>query len=418
MILLKNGFIVDPEGKLNGVQDILIKDNVITEIAKDIIVDSNLTYKIDCTGLTITPSLIDVHVHLREPGFSDKETIETGTLAALKGGFSNVVVMPNTNPRITDLETLNVANELIKKSSHINIQQSAGISLNLDSKESVDYSALYDQGVRVFTDDGYTTMDESIMLSALKFTEDTDAVVMSHCEDHNYSPSYKTEPSPNFVESNIVKRDIDLCKSNKMKLHLTHVSTLESLKLISEAKKNGKNVTCDVTPHHITLDNEDIDVLNPIYKVNPPIRAKKDVDYLTEGILSGVIDMIASDHAPHEMSTKCGSYEECSFGISGIETSFFITYSKLVKEKGMKIEDFIKLYTLNPSKRFNINAGKIKIGQIANISIFDLDYKSTIKSSEFISLGKNTPFEGHKVFGKTKHVIINGELKYLNENNI
>jgi dihydroorotase len=203
-----------------------------------------------------------------------------------------------------------------------------------------------------------------------------------------------------------------------MKLHLTHVSTLESLKLIDEAKKNGLNVTCDVTPHHIALDNEDIDVLNPIYKVNPPIRAKEDVDYLTVGILNGVVDMIASDHAPHEMSTKCGKYDECSFGISGIETSFFITYSKLVKEKGMKLEDFIKLYTLNPKERFNIKSGTIRAGDVANISIFDLEYKSTIDSSKFVSLGRNTPFDGREVYGKTKHVFVNGDLIYLNENNI
>ncbi|MGB3367156.1 MAG: dihydroorotase [Acidaminobacteraceae bacterium] len=418
MILLKNGFLVDPEGKVSGIKDILISDKVIVKIENNMKVNNTITKEIDCSGLTITPGLIDVHVHLREPGFSSKETIESGTNAALKGGFTDIVVMPNTNPRITDIETLNIANEMIKKSAVINVHQSAGISLNLDSKHSVDYKSLYDHGIRVFTDDGYTTMDENIMLSALEFTEDTEALVMSHCEDHNHSLSYKAKPSPNFVESNIVKRDIELCKSKHMKLHLTHVSTLESLKLIDEAKKNGLNVTCDVTPHHIALDNEDIDVLNPIYKVNPPIRAKEDVDYLTEGILNGLVDMIASDHAPHEMSTKCGKYEECSFGISGIETSFFITYSKLVKEKGMKLEDFIKLYTLNPKERFNIKSGSIRAGEIANISIFDLEYKSIIDSSEFVSLGRNTPFEGREVYGKTKHVFVNGDLIYFNENNI
>lgn len=415
MILLKNGFVVDPEKVVSGLKDILIDNKTIVKIESAIEVDNENVKVIDCSGLTITPSLIDVHVHLREPGFSSKETIETGSKAAIRGGFSDVIVMPNTKPRITDLKTLNIANELIERSAKINVHQSAGISINLDSKETVNYKELYENGVKVFTDDGYTTMDESIMLSALEFTKNKDAIVMSHCEDHNYSGDYKKSPSPNFIESSIVKRDIDLCKSKDMKLHLTHVSTVDSLMFISEAKKNGLNVSCDVTPHHIALDNEDIDVLNPIYKVNPPIRKKEDVDFLTEGILNGLVDMIASDHAPHEMSSKHGTYEEASFGISGIETSFFITYTKLVKEKSMDIEDFIKLYTLNPKNRFNVGTGTLKVGNIANISVFDLGYKSIIDTSDFISLGRNTPFEGREVYGKTKHVLVNGKIVYLEE---
>ncbi len=406
MILLKNGFLVDPKGLMSGDYDILIENDRISKIERNIDVDHSEVSVIECSGLTITPGLIDVHVHLREPGFSTKETIETATMASLRGGFTDVVAMPNTNPQITDLQSLKIANEMIQRSSKINVYQSAGISLNLASKTPVDYKLMYENGVRVFTDDGYTTMDESIMLLALEFTKTSDAIVMSHCEDHNFSSDYKIKPSPNFVESNIVKRDIDMCDSKDVKLHLTHVSTLESLKHIEKAKEEGLNVTCDVTPHHLSLDNENIDVLNPIYKVNPPIRSKSDVDYVTKCLLNGVIDMIASDHAPHEMLTKCGKYEECSFGISGIETSFFISYSKLVKKEGMKFEDFIKLYTLN---------GSLEVGNIANLSIFDLEYKSKVKSSDFISLGKNTPFEGHEVYGKTKHVIVSGKLAYHNE---
>jgi len=410
MLLLKNCRIVNYGETLNGL-DILIKDGNIALISEGI--EEREEYEVyDLSGFIVAPGLIDIHVHLREPGQSKKETIKTGTKAALKGGFTYVVAMPNTNPKICDEESLKLAKSIIEKDSYIDVSQSSGISIDLNGEKAVDFENMYRNDVKVFTDDGYNTKNIEVFKEALKFSKDKDVIIMSHCEDHIAAGNFKDRPTPIEVESDVVKRDIEANRDINGNLHVTHMSSKKSMEYIKNAKNEGIKVTCDVTPHHFSLNTDEIEEFNTLYKVNPPIRNKENMEYIIESIKNGTVDIIASDHAPHEMDTKKELYSESSFGISGIETSFFLGYTELVKKGHISINKLIELYSYNPSKLLNLDRGEIKVGLKADISVFDLEKEWNVNPDEFISLGKNTPFKSKKLFGKTALIIKDGKVIY------
>jgi len=420
-LLIKNGRIIDPKSKTDACLDILVRDGIIVEISKNI--DSIGKKVIDAEGLIVVPGFIDLHVHLREPGFEYKETIKTGTAAAAAGGFTSVACMPNTNPAIHSKEVINYISSKAKEEGLVKVFIIGSITKDLEGREITPIKELFKAGAVAISDDGKTTMDSEIMSKAFKITRELNIPIISHCEDHNLSrggsvnlgnASLRTNlvGIPAEAEYKIVERDINLSKEYLGKLHIAHVSVKESIDIIRRAKVEGIKVTCEVCPHHFLLEDDIITVDNTYTKVNPPIRGKEDVLSVIEGIKDGTIDIIATDHAPHDEDSKNISYDKAAFGISGIETAFSLSYTGLVLKGHISLMKLIEMMTNRPAEILGIDGGEISIGKPGDLTIIDLNEEYTIDSSNFFSKGKNTPFNGMKVRGKPQYTIVGGNIIY------
>lgn len=408
--LIKNGTVVDPSQNLWEVMDVLIEKGTIKAIEKNIQPEKTDRI-IDATEMIVTPGFVDAHVHLREPGFTQKEDLITGTRGALKGGVTSLVCMPNTNPVMDSLEAVMELQKGIQNKAFVKVYVTGAISKGLQGVEAAESEAILKAGAVALTDDGRTTLDTSLMTDAFLLAKKHKALVMTHSEDHELTSENRTEPSPVIAESAIVRRDIELAAEVGGPLHVSHVSTKEALEAIKEAKARGEDVTCEVEPHHLVLSEENCDPASAAYKVNPPIRSEIDRRAMVEGLKNGTVDMIATDHAPHELTTKVGSYEKASYGFSGIETAFSICYTKLVKSKEINLDQLVELMTSKPAMRLGLPAGSLKIGTSADVNIIDLNKEYTIEPESFETKGKNTPFKGWKVYGQVTHVFVNGEWK-------
>lgn len=419
-ILIKGGLVIDPSQKINETLDVLIKEGKIDKIGKDM---KHCDCKvIDATGKYVVPGLIDMHVHFREPGFEKKETIETGALAAVAGGFTSVVCMPNTNPVIDSVDTVEFINKKSSKAA-CNVYMMGSITKKLDGKEISPYKDLIEAGVVGITDDGKTVMDAGIMYEAMKKAKELDILVSSHCEDINLvydrsinmgeiSNKLDLQGVPAIAEEIIILRDVFLAEKTGAKIHIQHISTKKGVEIVRNAKKKGINVTCEVAPHHFTLTDEAILNKGTNAKMSPPLRTSEDVEAIKKGLLDGTIDVIATDHAPHTEEDKSKDLLKAANGIVGLETVLGLALTELVHKGNMKLEDVINKLSGVPAKLLNIKKGTLKKGMDADITIIDLDQEWTVDKNSFYSKARNTPFDGQKLKGKAIMTIVKGEVKY------
>ena len=399
--------------------DIAIENGNIINIGPTVLSEGfEIIY--DLENLYIFPGLIDVHTHLREPGFLYKETIETGSMAAARGGYTSICAMPNLNPTPDSLENLAPELESIRNTAKINVYPYGTITKNEEGKELSDLENLADKVV-AFSDDGKGVQEEEMMLEAMKRVKKLGKIIAAHCEDNSlleggyihkgeYAKLHNHKGICSESEWRPIKRDIELVRKTMCKYHVCHISTKESVELIRQAKKEGLPVTCETAPHYLVLDDMCLKEEGR-FKMNPPIRSKEDKKALIEGLKDGTIDMIATDHAPHSKEEKSKGLEKSLMGVVGLEVSFPVLYTNLVKTGIITLEKLIELMNTNPRKIFGIGT-EIKVGQKADISIFDLNKKYNIDSNTFLSKGKSTPFDGEEVFGECKMTIVGGKVVY------
>lgn len=399
MILIKNGKVIEKNTLIK--KDVLIENNLILKI-EDNINNENCEI-IDALGCLVMPGAVDVHVHLREPGFEYKETIETGTMSALKGGVTSIMSMPNLNPCPDSLEHLNVQLNLINKDAQVNVYPFGSVSVNEEDKELSNIEEIKDK-VYGLTDDGRCVNNLQVLEEAMKLAKKYNLTIASHAEDNFYKYAKEGE----YVA---VRREIELAKKIGCKYHFCHMSVKESFDAIKEAQKEGyKNITCEVAPHHLIL-NKDM-IKNANYKMNPPLRSEEDRIATVEALLDGTACMIASDHAPHSEKEKSQEYDKCQNGIIGLETMIPIIYTNFVKTGLIGYDRFLDILVYNPIKVFNLPERDLKEGMIADIAILDIENEHQYTKDEILSKGKNSPFIGYKFYGMPKYTIINGEIKY------
>ncbi|GKQ42789.1 dihydroorotase [Companilactobacillus sp. RD055328] len=418
-MIIKNGRVY-----LNGnyeKKDLRIQDGIITEISEDI-KDESDSQIFDAQYMVINPGFVDPHVHLRQPGKETEETIESGTKAAARGGFTTVGAMPNVTP-VPD--TTDKFNKQLKLNSNadINVVQYAPITVNETGNELVDFVELQKLGAFAFSNDGKGVTNTKTMFEAMKKIKQLNSHLAAHIEDADIfgngvinegtkSTEFNLPGISRVAETAQLARDLALVAETGVHYHACHISTKESVEMIRVAKEKGLNVTCEVTPHHLLLSEEDIVSDDALYKMNPPLRAKEDKDALIKGIQEGVIDIIATDHAPHVASKKEGGFIGSAFGISGIETVFPLIYTKLVKESVIPLTELINLISTKPAHIFNLSAPKISVGEKANLNIIDIMDSYSIDTNDFLSKGKNTPFNNWLVYGKIKLTVCNGKVVY------
>lgn len=370
----------------------------------------------------LIPGFVDVHVHLREPGFSYKETIKTGTLAAAKGGYTAVCPMPNINPVPDSVENIKTELEMIKKDAVINVYPFASITKGRKGGgELVDFEALKDLAVG-FSDDGTGVQKEHDMALAMEKCAKLGKIISAHCEvndllkggyihDGEYCKAHGHKGICSASEYEQIDRDCKLAKKTGVHYHVCHISTKESVEIIRKAKANGVNVTCETGPHYLTMCDKDLQE-NGRFKMNPPLRSEDDKDALLNGILDGTIDVIATDHAPHSADEKSKGLADSAMGVVGLETSFAVLYTKLVKTGFISLEKLVELMSVNPRRIFDLPGGEIKEGENADLTLLDLNAEWCVNPNEFLSMGKATPFEGWQLQGKNVMTMCGGKTVY------
>lgn len=362
----------------------------------------------------IFPGFCDVHVHLRQPGFSYKETIKSGTQASAHGGYTTVFSMPNLKPVPDSAEHLKEQLDIIKKDAVINVLPYGAITVGQNGEELSDMEGMA-KDVIAFSDDGRGVQSEEMMKEAMLRAKALGKIIVAHCEDNSllhggyiHDGVYASEHSHRGIcsesEWKPIKRDLELCRQTGCAYHVCHISCKESVELIRQAKAQGVNVTCETGPHYLILTDEDLKE-DGRFKMNPPLRSKEDRQALIEGVLDGTVDMIATDHAPHSQEEKSRGLEKSAFGIVGIETAFQLLYTHLVKKNIISLEKLIELLAVNPRKRFGLEYDN-------SFTVWDLDKKTVINPSDFLSMGKATPFEGEEVFGECELTVYNGKTAY------
>lgn len=370
----------------------------------------------------LIPGFVDVHVHLREPGFSYKETIKTGTLAAAKGGYTAVCPMPNINPVPDSVENIKVELDLIKKDAVINVYPFASITKGRKGRgELVDFDALKELAVG-FSDDGTGVQDEQDMALAMEKCAKLGKIISAHCEvndllkggyihDGEYCKTHGHKGICSASEYEQIERDCKLAKEIGVHYHVCHISTKESVDIIRRAKAEGVNVTCETGPHYLTMCDKDLQE-DGRFKMNPPLRSEEDEQALLQGILDGTIDVIATDHAPHSAEEKSKGLAGSAMGVVGLETSFAVLYTKLVKSGFITLEKLIELMSVNPRKIFDLPGGEIKEGEVADLALLDLDATWCVNPDDFLSMGRATPFEGWQLQGKNVMTMCGGKTVY------
>ncbi len=425
-ILIKGGKLVDFQNNCFIIRDILIDGKCIKKIDRNIRVQDDFKV-IDAKDFYISPGFIDAHVHLREPGFEHKETIYSGTRACAKGGFTHVFSMPNTKPSPDSIENLNDLFSRINENAAIKVTPVASVTKGISGEKVVDLKNLSKENIIGFSDDGNPVNNIDYVYKTLLNSIDTRKPLITHSEDKScfevgavnrgkVSEYYNVDGIPNEAEFNMIQRDVDILEEVGGHLHICHVSSKESIDIIRNAKLRGLNITCEVTPHHLSLTEDMVIEKGAMAKVNPPLKTKDDVERIIKGIQEGTIDMIATDHAPHEIESKNLPIDKASYGFSGAETAFSVAYTYLVKTRKINLIELFRLLSYNPSKVFNIEKeGIIKEGYFANLTLINLRKEYEVKSSEFVSKGKNTPYEGMKLNGKVIMTIYNGEIVFEEE---
>jgi len=418
MILIKNGHIVDPANTIDEVMDILIDGEKIKKISKNI--ETKEEYElIDAKNLMIFPGLIDMHVHLREPGFEHKETIKTGLEAAAKGGFTTVACMPNTKPAIDD-RTIVEALDRKARGAKVNLKVIGAATKNIDSDQLTEMGDMKEAGIVAISNDGKPVKNAYITRRVLEYAKKFDLILIEHCEDESmanggfihegyYSTILGLKGIPREAEDLIVARDIALAKMTGGKVHIAHMSSKNSVDLVREAKKLGINVTAEVTPQHLILTDQVVESFDTSTKINPPFRSEEDRDALIAGLIDGTIDLIATDHAPHARWEKEVEYAYAPFGVVGLETALSLMYTKFVKTGIITYNTLIEKMANNPGKIFKLG-GELKVGSDADITIFDPKVEWVVNPNNFYSMGRNTPFKDWKLEGEVVFTIVKGDF--------
>ena len=418
-LLIKNGRVIDPANNLDETLDILVEKGKIVVLNKNL--NSDGAKIIDAREKIVTPGLIDMHVHLREPGREDEETIESGCKAAAMGGFTSIACMPNTSPVNDNSAVTEMIIEKAKEANLVNVYPVAAITKGLQGKELTEMAELIDSGAVAFTDDGKCVQNNEVMRRALEYSKIFDVSLISHAEcselsqkghinEGYYSTILGLKGIPSAAEEVSIARDIILAELTNTRVHFTHVSTEGSLRMIKEAKERGLKITCDVTPHHLVLTDEALLEYDTNFKVNPPLRGETDVNALHKGLSEGVIDAIVSDHAPHAVHEKDVEFALAAFGIIGLETTLPLMLTKIVGEGILKLPELIKKLTIAPAKILNTNKGNLSVGNNADVTIFNTKTKVRIDSNKFLSKSRNTPFNGWELNGVIDYLIVGGKM--------
>lgn len=423
-ILIKNGRVINPSENLDKVMDIFVEDGIIKEKAESI--EKQADTVIDAAGCYVMPGLIDLHVHFRDPGLTYKEDIETGSKAAAKGGFTTVCCMPNTKPVVDNVETVKYIIEKGEKTGLTNVLPVGAVTKNMAGVEITDVEELKKAGICAISEDGKSVMNSGVYRKAMKNAAKANVPVLAHCEDINLveggvinlgdkSSELGVKGISNAVEDVIAMRDIMLAKETGATLHLCHCSTKDSVEMVKRAKEEGIKVTAEVCPHHFSMCSDDITSNDGNFKMNPPLRAREDMEALIKGLQDDIMDVISTDHAPHSAEEKAKDLEHAPFGIVGLETSVALTVTNLVKKGYLTPMQMAAKMSYNPAKVLGIPKGTLDEGKIADITIINPDKEYTIDLNTFESKGKNTPFDGYKVSGEVEYTILNGKVVYSNK---
>ncbi|MCC5909562.1 MAG: dihydroorotase [Clostridiaceae bacterium] len=420
-LLIKGGRVIDPASGIDGIKDILVINGKITAVEDSIeeIVDK----VIYASGLWVTPGLIDLHVHLREPGFEHKETIESGSLSAARGGFTTICCMPNTSPSIDSKKIVDYIKRKSDTEAVVHVLPIGSITRKLKGEKLTDMEEMKKGGICGVSDDGKTVQNAALMKEAMKRAYALGLTVFSHCEDEdllqggvmNEGRISKELGLPGIstdTEDVMIARDIILARSTAAKLHICHVSTELGVQLVKEAKDRGEQVTAEVCPHHFTLTEEQVLTKDTNTKMNPPLRCNKDVEAIKIGLKKGVIEVIATDHAPHHRDEKNTSYEKAPFGIVGLETAVPLTITELVEPGVLTASEMIEKMTINPAKIIGIDKGTLRLGKAADITIINPNETYEIDINNFVSKSNNSPFHGKQVKGKVYYTIVDGKIVF------
>lgn len=424
-LLIKGGRVIDPATNTDGKLDILIKGTKISSLGKNLKA-KDATRVIDAQGKIIIPGLIDLHAHLRQPGREDKETIETASYAAAKGGFTTVLAMPNTSPVADNEGVIEFIISLNKKVGMINILPVAAATRGLRGEELSEAGQLKDAGAVALSDDGEPIENSFIVRKVMEYASMLDLLIISHCEDKAlssggvmnegyFSTILGLKAQPSIAESVMLERDLRIAQMTKARLHIAHVTTAESVELVAQAKRENILVTAETCPHYFTLTDEAVVSFDTNLKVNPPLRSKEDVEAIKKGLKNGTIDIIATDHAPHTEAEKDVEFDSAPFGIIGLETAFSLGFSELVDKGTLSLAGLIEKMSLNPAKILNLpNKGRLSLGCDADIVIIDVEREWTVEKDKIKSKSKNTPFIGWKLKGVIEQTICAGREVYSN----
>jgi dihydroorotase len=420
-LLIKNGHIVDPANKIDGIYDILVEDTKIVKVASNI--KATAEQHIEANGKIVIPGIVDMHVHLRQPGREDKETILSGTKAALKGAVTSMLAMPNTLICIDCVENLRLLKNLISASAQANVFITAAITKARQGKELTDIAALKREGAIAISDDGASIDSAGLMLEALKQAKKECLLITCHCEDR--ALSREGVVNLGFTSTRLglrgiskeseytrVKRDIELAEKANAPIHIAHISCAESVEVIAKAKKRGVQVTCETAPHYFALDEDAVLGYDTNRKMNPPLRSKDDVLAVKEGLRNGTIDAIASDHAPHTENEKEIEFDRAEFGTTGLETILAVSLTELFHTGLLGLPALLAKLTSNPAQILKIEKGTLSIGRDADLAIVSLDCERLVKKEDFVSKSKNSAFIGKKLKGVVEYTICAGKIAY------
>lgn len=420
-LLIRQGRLVDPVGGIGGVMDILIENGKVAVIASRI--DEPDAKVVDARGLTVCAGLVDMHVHLRDPGFEYKETIATGAAAAARGGFASIACMPNTRPAVDCPEVVDYVKEKAGAACGVLVWPIGAVTRGQKGETLTDFEALREAGVVALSDDGAPVQNANLMRDGLILAHRQNLTILSHCEDADMVKNYavnegrvsrqlRLDGRPAIAEEIMVARDAMLAEETGAAVHICHISTAKSVALVRRYKRKGVQITCETCPQYFSLTEDEILTQGTMARVNPPLRTRTDVEAVVEGLRDGTIDAIATDHAPHCAEEKAKPLTEAPSGMAGLETALAVTLTYLYHTREMALSDILRKMTINPACILRISKGRLAIGSDGDVVIFDPDEEWTVDPEQFASKGRNTPFAGKTLRGRVKYTVVGGEVVY------
>ena len=421
-LLIRQGRLVDPVGGIGGVMDILIEDGKVAVIGSNI--NEPGAKLIDASGMVVCAGLVDMHVHLREPGFEYKETVETGALAAARGGFSSIACMPNTRPAVDSPEQIDFLKGKAAAACGVHVWPIGAVTRGQKGQALTDFEALKAAGAVALSDDGVPVQNANLMRDALILAHRQELTVLSHCEDADMVKNYavnegrvsrqlRLEGRPAIAEEIMVARDAMLAEETGGAVHICHISTAKSVGLVRRYKRKGVQITCETCPQYFSLTEDEILAQGSLARVNPPLRTRADVDAVIEGLKDGTIDAIATDHAPHSAEEKARPLTEAPSGMVGLETTLAVTLTYLYHTGELGLSDILRKMTINPACILRLpTKGRLSIGADGDVVIFDPEEEWTVDPERFASKGRNTPFAGRTLKGRVKYTVVGGEVIY------